>query len=245
MLGGAIAAREGRLLSLSTAEAFPRGQLAHVGRLFSYGTAAAVAIFLCAASVEFVSIEREGGQDPRLRRAGVGGAAACCRSASGSSRCDSSGSASSACSGRAVAASARGASFVVDRRERTDRAGVDARPALVVLGLRDARSARRSSSLLGGAALILFWRAEFPIAAIPVENYRLVVNPTLPTIPLFTLAGYLLAEGGASKRLIRVFQALFGWMRGGPAIVYSARVRVLHRRSRARPASRSSRSAGC
>src|SRR6185437_10769384 len=26
------------------------------------------------------------------------------------------------------------------------------------------------------------------------------------------------AEGGASKRLVRVFQALAGWVRGGPAI---------------------------
>jgi len=44
------------------------------------------------------------------------------------------------------------------------------------------------------------------------------VSPTLPTIPLFTLAGYFFAEGGASKRLVRVFQALAGWVRGGPAI---------------------------
>jgi tripartite ATP-independent transporter DctM subunit len=47
----------------------------------------------------------------------------------------------------------------------------------------------------------------------------MVTNPTLPTVPLFTLAGYFLAEGGASKRLIRVFQALLGQFRGGPAIV--------------------------
>jgi C4-dicarboxylate transporter DctM subunit len=46
-----------------------------------------------------------------------------------------------------------------------------------------------------------------------------VVSPTIPNIPLFTLTGYLLAEGGASKRLLRVFQAWFGSMRGGPAIV--------------------------
>jgi tripartite ATP-independent transporter DctM subunit len=71
---------------------------------------------------------------------------------------------------------------------------------------------------LGGAALILFWGEGVPIASIPVETYRLTVSPTLPTIPLFTLAGYFFAEGGASKRLVRVFQALAGWVRGGPAI---------------------------
>jgi TRAP-type C4-dicarboxylate transport system permease large subunit len=46
-----------------------------------------------------------------------------------------------------------------------------------------------------------------------------VVSPTIPTIPLFTLTGYFLAEGGASQRLLRVFEAFFGALRGGPAIV--------------------------
>ena len=72
---------------------------------------------------------------------------------------------------------------------------------------------------LGGAALILFWGEDLPIASISLTHYSMVTNPTLPTVPLFTLAGYFLAEGGASKRLIRVFQALLGSMRGGPAIV--------------------------
>jgi tripartite ATP-independent transporter DctM subunit len=72
---------------------------------------------------------------------------------------------------------------------------------------------------LGGAALILFWADGLPVASIPLDHYRLVTNPTLPTIPLFTLAGYFLAEGGASRRLVRVFAALVGSVRGGPAIV--------------------------
>jgi tripartite ATP-independent transporter DctM subunit len=37
-------------------------------------------------------------------------------------------------------------------------------------------------------------------------------------LPLFTLAGYFMAEGGASRRLVRVFQAVVGSLRGGPAI---------------------------
>jgi tripartite ATP-independent transporter DctM subunit len=73
--------------------------------------------------------------------------------------------------------------------------------------------------MLGGAALILFWGEDTPIASISLTHYSMVTNPTLPTLPLFTLAGYFLAEGGASKRLIRVFQALLGQFRGGPAIV--------------------------
>jgi tripartite ATP-independent transporter DctM subunit len=47
----------------------------------------------------------------------------------------------------------------------------------------------------------------------------LVINPVLPTLPLFTLAGYFLAEGGSPRRLVRVFYSLFGRFRGGPAIV--------------------------
>lgn len=72
---------------------------------------------------------------------------------------------------------------------------------------------------LGGVALILFWNASQPITAIPIEHYALVTNPTLPTLPLFTLAGYFLTEGGSPKRLVRVFYALFGRFKGGPAIV--------------------------
>ena len=72
---------------------------------------------------------------------------------------------------------------------------------------------------LGGAALILFWGVDQPIAAIPIAHYALVTNPILPTLPLFTLAGYFLAEGGAARRLVRVFYAMFGQFRGGPAIV--------------------------
>ena len=75
--------------------------------------------------------------------------------------------------------------------------------------------------VLGGAALIFLWNSDTPIDSIPVETYRMVVSPTIPTIPLFTLTGYFLAEGGASQRLLRVFQAFFGSFRGGPAIVTS------------------------
>ena len=71
---------------------------------------------------------------------------------------------------------------------------------------------------LGGIALLLFWNAGLPIASVPVETYRLVASPVLPSLPLFTLAGYLLVEGGAAARLLRVYTSLFGWLPGGLAI---------------------------
>ncbi len=72
--------------------------------------------------------------------------------------------------------------------------------------------------LLGAAALLLFFADAIPLASVPVEAYRIASNPILPTIPLFTLAGAILAEGKASERLARLFHALFGWVPGGTAV---------------------------
>jgi len=72
---------------------------------------------------------------------------------------------------------------------------------------------------IGGAALLLFWAEGTPMSAVPGEAYRMSTSPMLPAIPLFTLAGYLLSEGGSSQRLLRLFSALVGWMPGGVAIV--------------------------
>src|SRR3970282_1508470 len=72
---------------------------------------------------------------------------------------------------------------------------------------------------LGGAALLLFWQEGAPISAVPGEAYRMSTSPMLPAIPLFTLAGYVLAAGGSSQRLLRLFSAAVGWMPGGLAVV--------------------------
>jgi tripartite ATP-independent transporter DctM subunit len=72
---------------------------------------------------------------------------------------------------------------------------------------------------LGGIAALLTWNNFDPLAVIPLEAYNLVVKPMLPTIPLFTLAGYILAEGGTPTRLVTLFRSWFGWMPGGVAVV--------------------------
>jgi tripartite ATP-independent transporter DctM subunit len=72
--------------------------------------------------------------------------------------------------------------------------------------------------LLGAAALLLFRGEGVTIAAIPAETYRIVVSPVLPTIPIFTLVGILLAEGKSSGRLVRLFRAFFGFLPGGTAV---------------------------
>jgi len=71
---------------------------------------------------------------------------------------------------------------------------------------------------LGGIALLLFWKIGQPSSNVPDNAYSLMVSEMLPSLPLYTLAGYLLVEGGASTRLLRVYTALFGWMPGGLAI---------------------------
>jgi tripartite ATP-independent transporter DctM subunit len=73
--------------------------------------------------------------------------------------------------------------------------------------------------VFAGFSLLLFWQDNTPVASVPVEIYTLVVSPMLPAIPLFTLAGYILVAGGATRRLLRVFTALFAWLPGGMAVV--------------------------
>jgi tripartite ATP-independent transporter DctM subunit len=75
---------------------------------------------------------------------------------------------------------------------------------------------------MGGLALIFFFSAGVPVAAVPAEIYRLIESPTLPAIPLLTACGYVLAESRASSRLVRFFRALFGWMPGGVAVMVAA-----------------------
>jgi C4-dicarboxylate transporter, DctM subunit len=72
---------------------------------------------------------------------------------------------------------------------------------------------------MSGSAMLLFFHQGESIAAVPTEMLRLAQNPTLPAIPLLTLAGYILASGKASERLVRAYKSLFGWMPGGLALM--------------------------
>lgn len=74
-------------------------------------------------------------------------------------------------------------------------------------------------SIVGAIGLLAFHAAGTDTSALIIELYRLVDFPALIAIPLFTFAGYLLAESQAPRRLIKLAQAMFGWMPGGLAIV--------------------------
>lgn len=68
-------------------------------------------------------------------------------------------------------------------------------------------------------ALYSFYLVDIEVAAVTVEMLRLSHHPTLLAIPLFTFAGYMMAESKTPTRLLNLAQAAMGWMPGGVAIV--------------------------
>lgn len=73
--------------------------------------------------------------------------------------------------------------------------------------------------IMGLAALTAFSFVDVEVSAVAVEIYRISSAPTLLTIPLFTFAGYLMAESKTPQRLLRFTEAALGWLPGGVAIV--------------------------
>ena len=73
--------------------------------------------------------------------------------------------------------------------------------------------------IISAIALLAFHFAEIDTSAVIIELYRLASQPVLLAIPLFTFAGYLLAESNAPKRIVDLSRALLGWLPGGLAIV--------------------------
>ncbi len=68
-------------------------------------------------------------------------------------------------------------------------------------------------------ALVCFTIADISPSAVIIEMYRISNQTTLLTIPLFTFAGYLMAESKSPKRLLRFAEATLGCFPGGVAIV--------------------------
>lgn len=74
-------------------------------------------------------------------------------------------------------------------------------------------------AVIGAIALLGFHGQGLDLSIVMIEFYRLADMPVLVAIPLFTVAGFLLAESQAPRRLVRLSDALLGWMPGGLAIV--------------------------
>jgi tripartite ATP-independent transporter DctM subunit len=73
--------------------------------------------------------------------------------------------------------------------------------------------------VIAASAILGFIASEVDLTVVAIEIYRLVDMQALLSIPLFTLAGYVLSESNASQRLVRFIHAIFGWLPGGVAIV--------------------------
>jgi C4-dicarboxylate transporter DctM subunit len=215
-LGAALAARSGRLLAISTATFLPPRAKA-AAQLVTMSLGSVVAACLAAASWSLVMVQRETADSFAWRiptwtamaimPAGFAAVAArmIWRAASG-------------WRGRLAALLIAGAALGVIHS-----LGESPNPALAFpLGLVILAATALGMPLfaaLGGIALLMFWVNGVPAAAAPAETYRLSASPMLPAIPLFTLGGYIFSEGGATRRLLRVFTALVGWMPGGLAVV--------------------------
>lgn len=73
-------------------------------------------------------------------------------------------------------------------------------------------------AVIAAGAILGYLQADIPLASIAVEILGVATLPTLVAIPLFCFAGYILAESPAPKLLVRLSQALVGWMPGGLAV---------------------------
>ncbi len=215
-LGAAIAAREGRLLSLATGSLVPDGRPRRIASAIAALVGAAVSTVLTFAAIEFVVSEKSVGSSlgagiptwiaELVLPIGFGIIALRIAWRAGSHW-----------GARAIAALGIAAGAYIAMHPALLE-GRSAWPGLLLViggGILGAPI----FVILGGAAAVLFMADGVTPAAILIETYSLSVSPTLAAIPLFTLTGFLLAEGRASERLLRVFRAWFGWIPGGTAVV--------------------------
>jgi tripartite ATP-independent transporter DctM subunit len=74
-------------------------------------------------------------------------------------------------------------------------------------------------TVIAASAMLGYHKEGIDLMAIAIEVLGIAGMPMLSAIPLFTFAGYLLSESNAPQRLVRLTDALLGWMPGGLAMV--------------------------
>ena len=218
-LGGLVATRERRHLTLSTAELFAAtGRVRRVGRVLAAAVSAATVGVLTYAAVGLVLANREEG------RVLLGGMPVWVLElvmpiALGVMALRFAWAASARAPGRVIALAAIPAAFALALAP--DRLASLAWPiaAAILVALVLGTPVFVAMAAL---ALFFFFRDGLPVTAVTAEVYRLISSPTLPAIPLLTACGYVLAESQASLRLLRFFKSLLGWMPGGLAVIVIA-----------------------
>src|SRR5262249_18951642 len=220
MLGAAIAAREGKLLTLATGEFLPKGRVGAIAHVFAGAVGAMVATILAAGAVALVRSDRHAGDmlTPQIAlwvadlALPIGFALIAVRLAW---------DASPTRTGRAVAALGIVAGLVINLY-RTSLVGHALSPWLILI-LAAGVLGSPIFTLLGGIALFASITLGNPPLVLPMMAYQELTTSTgIAAIPLFTVSGFLLAEGKSSERLLRVFRAWVGCMPGGTAIAAAA-----------------------
>lgn len=72
--------------------------------------------------------------------------------------------------------------------------------------------------VISGITYVVFSMSGGYVDVIPLEAYSKLSDKSIAAIPLFTIAGYVLSQGSAGQRFVNLFNALFGWFRGGTVV---------------------------
>jgi C4-dicarboxylate transporter, DctM subunit len=215
MLGASVAAREDRLLKLATTN-FITGRGRAIAYCINRIIASCIAILLMLAAIDFTAAERQSGMElvyglpvwvAELPLAlGFGLIAIRLLKQSAASMLVQAG------------ATVLVAILVITIKYFVADYSLILVPALIVTLVATLLGAPIFVAI-GGAALFLMLSDGMPAASVAVDHYNLVTNASLPAIPMFILAGYLLADSGAPKRLIEVFDSILGNLPAGATVV--------------------------
>ncbi len=216
MFGAAIAARDGKLLTLATGEFLPRGRIAGTAHVIAGAVGAMVATIFTMGGIALVRSDRLAGGDITAHiptwladlalPIGFGLIAIrLVRHASPHWR------------GRVVALVGVVAGLAINQ-QRGLLENHSVLPWLAIIVIAGVLGAP-IFALLGGIAVFASLARGNPPVVLPLMAYQELTTSTgIAAIPLFTLAGFLLAEGKSSDRLLRVFRAWVGWAPGGTAV---------------------------
>jgi tripartite ATP-independent transporter DctM subunit len=216
MLGAAIAARDGKLLSLATGEFLPKNRIGEGAHVLSAIVSSLIATLFTFGGYELVKSDRMAG-DIIAIGVPVWISDLVLPFSFGLIALRLVWRASPHWIGRAIAALGIVAGIYISRNLGILEGG-SVTPWLFVVLIAGILGAPIFTLLGGVAAFAFLVEGSKPIVLMIKAYEELTTSTGLAAIPLFTLAGFLLAEGRSSERLLRVFRAWVGWMAGGTSI---------------------------
>jgi tripartite ATP-independent transporter DctM subunit len=216
LFGGAIAAREAKLLTLATSEFMPKGRLGEMAHILAAVVATAVATMWAGGGWALLLLDRSSG-DSMVHGVPEWVASVALPVAFALIAVRLAWRSSPHTLGRIIAALGIPVGLWIGQHPSIIADGslwpwIAATVAAAVLGA-------PIFTLLGGLALFLTMaHGDPPIEILIRAREVLGKSESLAAIPLFTIAGLLLAEGKSSGRLLRLLRAIVGWMPGGTAV---------------------------